>query len=95
MRINPYSNQAAVEQITGGTNSAKSKTTTSSVNGTGEADAISRSNALSGLLSALRQLPDVRTESVAAAQSQIDSGELSTPGAAAETATVLDEASNG
>lgn len=94
MRINPYSNKPSVEQVSNNNNAAKSKPATTSVSAPSESDAFSRSNALSGLLSALRELPDVRTEVVARAQAQVESGELTTPGSAAETASYLDEQSN-
>ena len=94
MRINPYAGQSSVDPVSAGTNSAKPKTASASVSGTSEADGFSRSNALSGLIGSLRDLPDVRPDVLAIVQAKIDAGELATNAAYAEAATNIDVTAN-
>lgn len=95
MRINPYSNPSSVDAVSNQAKAAKPATSSSSsVSGSGEADGFSRSTALSGLINALRDLPEVRSDALEAVRLKIAAGELDTQNAYAEAAVnIVDTAS--
>ena len=96
MRINPYAVNTSVEQVRSTNDStrplAKANATTSAT--TTEADGFSRSSALTSYLAALKDVPEVREDVVAAVSAKVNNGEYQTQTAFAEAATALDDVNN-